>query len=266
MKRKSNMQSKQQLLSLVLLGAIAASSAFAQSQGIPPEITTPDKVETRFGTLEFKDGAPSAATVEKIYDNLDFTHALNVFLNAYQGASTYMAREGNRSIGAADGDIVIFSELMDSQSLFLTANCDTIYALTILDLKKGPMVVEVPPGALGAVDGMWFHWVIDMGLPGPGSRRGREVFDLAARLPGHRTRERLSRSAVADLWGPGLHPLLPGEQRPQAGRGADQDVFQSLPLCAGWLRHECRHHPRRQGAIVRANASPRATADKIRRG
>jgi hypothetical protein len=163
---------KTKFASIILLGAIGVTAAFAQDKGIPPEITTPDKLETRLGTLEFKDGAPSAATVEKIYDNLDFTHALNVFLNAYQGASTYMAREGNRNIGAADGDIVIFSELMDSQSLFLTANCDTIYALTILDLKKGPMVVEVPPGALGAVDDMWFHWVIDMGLPGPDRGEG----------------------------------------------------------------------------------------------
>src|SRR5262249_35274085 len=43
---------------------------------IPAEITTPDKLATRLGTLEFKDGAPSAATVEKVYVNLDFTHVL----------------------------------------------------------------------------------------------------------------------------------------------------------------------------------------------
>ena len=43
---------------------------------IPAEIPRPDKLETRLGTLEFKDGAPSAATVEKVYDNLDFTHVL----------------------------------------------------------------------------------------------------------------------------------------------------------------------------------------------
>jgi hypothetical protein len=30
---------------------------------IPPQITTPDSVETRLATLKFKDGAPSKATV-----------------------------------------------------------------------------------------------------------------------------------------------------------------------------------------------------------
>ena len=39
---------------------------------IPPAITMPDKVDTRLGTLSFKDGFPDDATVQKIYDNLDF--------------------------------------------------------------------------------------------------------------------------------------------------------------------------------------------------
>ncbi len=33
---------------------------------IPPEIMTPDKVETRIGTLEFFDGLPSDETVESL--------------------------------------------------------------------------------------------------------------------------------------------------------------------------------------------------------
>ena len=32
---------------------------------IPPAITTPDKVQTSLGTLEFKDGAPSKETVAR---------------------------------------------------------------------------------------------------------------------------------------------------------------------------------------------------------
>jgi hypothetical protein len=31
----------------------------------------PDKVESRIGSLEFKDGAPSEATLDKVYDHLD---------------------------------------------------------------------------------------------------------------------------------------------------------------------------------------------------
>jgi hypothetical protein len=41
---------------------------------------------------------------------------------------------------------------MDAKSLFLTANADTIYFFGYLDLSKRPMVLEVPPKALGAID------------------------------------------------------------------------------------------------------------------
>ena len=42
-------------------------------------------------------------------------------------------------------EVLIFSELMDSQSLFLTANADTVYYLSFLDLSDGPLVLETPP-------------------------------------------------------------------------------------------------------------------------
>ena len=51
---------------------------------IPASITTPDKVETRLGPLEFKDGAPSKATLAKVYDDLDFTNAQRAFADTFQ--------------------------------------------------------------------------------------------------------------------------------------------------------------------------------------
>lgn len=146
-----------------VLAALAAiflnggREAAAQSTtGIPPEITTPDKIESRIGTLEFKDGAPSEATVEKVFDSLDYVRGVDAFMNSFSGASAYAIREGFHSIGAEDNTVVIFSELMDSNSLFLTANADTIYTVATLDLTKGPLVVEVPPMALGTLNDMWF--------------------------------------------------------------------------------------------------------------
>jgi hypothetical protein len=56
---------------------------------------------------------------------------------------------------------------MDANSLFLTANADTVYYLTGLDLSKGPIVVEQPAGAVGTINDMWFSWIIDVGGPGP---------------------------------------------------------------------------------------------------
>jgi hypothetical protein len=158
----------------VLVSAFAAglaanpSAAMAQvSQETIDSLSAPDSVETSIGTLEFKDGAPTVESAETVRDALVFTRALNVYNNSFRGASAYAIREGLHSIGAKDNDVVIFPELMDSKSLFLTANADTVYYMSAIDLSNGPMVIDQPPQGLGTINDMWFSWVIDAGRPGP---------------------------------------------------------------------------------------------------
>jgi hypothetical protein len=156
-------------LTAIVICVVPALSdpAWAQSaSAIPQSITTPDKVETRIGTLEFKDGVPSQAAADKVYDNLLATHAFNAFVNTMQGVSIAALDKGLQSVGVKNNEVIVFSELMDAKSLFLTANADTVYVIGVLDLSKGPMVVEVPPKFLGAIDDQWFRWVTDLGLPG----------------------------------------------------------------------------------------------------
>ena len=50
------------------------------SAKVPSYITTPDTVQTRIGTLKFFDGLPDPETVQKVYDNLDFTRGVEAFL------------------------------------------------------------------------------------------------------------------------------------------------------------------------------------------
>lgn len=168
------MNFRTELMMLAILAVFLAGPqrVRAQQKEIPAGLKTPDRVETQIGTLEFKDGAPSDATVQKVYDNLDYVRAVDVFMNSFSGASAYAIRKGFQSIGADDNTVVIFSDLMDSNSLFLTANADTIYTVATLDLTKGPLVVEVPPMALGTLNDMWFGWIIDIGAPGPDRGEG----------------------------------------------------------------------------------------------
>jgi hypothetical protein len=135
-------------------------------------ISTADQLETRLGTLEFVDGVPSPETSELVQDNLAFVHALNVYLNGFPGASTQALLKGFHEAGVENNAILIFSELMDSSSLFLTANADTVYFVGIVDLSSGPMVVDTPPQALALFDDMWFQWIVDFGLPGPDRGEG----------------------------------------------------------------------------------------------
>jgi len=157
------------LFALVALPGLAAAQSTTK---IPAEITTPDKVESRIGTLEYKDGVPTVETAQRVRDTLDFTRALNVFNNSFRGASAYALGKGFQSIGAEDNSIVLFSTLMDSRSLFLTGNTDTVYYMGVINLSKGPMVLEQPSNGLGTINDMWFSWIIDIGRPGPDRGEG----------------------------------------------------------------------------------------------
>src|SRR6478735_4532072 len=168
-------------LALALACATLALPRLAAAQtapAIPPAITTPDKVETSIGKLEYKDGAPSKETVAKAYDYLDLMHGVEAFVNAYQGASVEAIFKGAQEAGIPNNTALIFSELMDAKSLFLTTNADTVYFWVNLDFTGGPLVVETPPLALGVVDDMWFQWVTDFGLPGPDRGEGGKYLFL----------------------------------------------------------------------------------------
>jgi len=166
-----------------ILGAAGLAGAqdvpkYKMTTPIPPGITTPDKVDTRLGTLKFEGGYPDAATVEKVYDNLDFQRGVEAYLNTMQGASLVAMRRGLREVGAVDGTFGVFNTLMDSKSLFLTANTDTVYAFAWIDLSKGPVVLESPPNSLGIVDDFWFRYVADLGNAGPDKGKGGKFLFL----------------------------------------------------------------------------------------
>jgi hypothetical protein len=144
----------------------------AEKTAVPAAVTTPSTAETPLGTLEFTDGYPTPETAEKLQDHLDYLHGVEAFTNSIQGVSTYALRQGFLDVGIADGDVLIFSELMDSRTLFLTANADTIYFCSFVDLSDGPLVVETPADSLGIFDDMWFRWVSDFGLSGADRGQG----------------------------------------------------------------------------------------------
>jgi hypothetical protein len=130
-------------------------------------LTTPDVLEVSAGRFVFDSGVPTPETAELVYRQLDLMHAVQAYLNGLPAVSLWAMREGMRKAGIADGDVLLFSGLMDSTSLFLTANADTVYYITFLDLSAGPLMVDIPQESLTVADDMWFRWITDLGVPGP---------------------------------------------------------------------------------------------------
>jgi hypothetical protein len=155
-----------------LMRSVQRSKKYKMTTDIPASITTPDVVETSLGTMRFFDGYPDADTVRKVYDNLDFQRGVQAFLTAIPAASAYAVREGIRSFGPENQTVLITESLLDSRTLILTGNTETIYNTTWLSTKDGPLVIEIPPGVLGVIDDAWFRFVTDIGFLGPDKGNG----------------------------------------------------------------------------------------------
>ncbi len=155
-----------------------ADSQFKFSTPMAPGIAVPDKIESSIGTLNLRYGYPKADTVEKIYDNLDRSRALQAYLMAIPIVNQAGMRDSLRKFGPDNQTDVIWEDLVDARTVELTANDNTIYNFIWLDTKKGPLVVEIPPEVLGGVNDLWYRWVADVGITGEDKGKGGKYLVL----------------------------------------------------------------------------------------
>ena len=138
-----------------------------------------DRINTRIGTLEYQAGFPTKATVETLYNEMDFQRA--VF--AYQYAEPLVAMNemavGLRAAGINEGEFAIYERFCDPNGMWLTPNNTTIYTIVVLDLaEEGPMVVDVPAGSYGAFFDLWQQTVAEIGPVGLDHGKGGKFLVL----------------------------------------------------------------------------------------
>jgi len=142
--------------------------------------------DTRIGKLSFENGFPSEETTQKVFDEMDYQRAVQAYLWAYPAVSFESIRLATKKdLGTDLNDLIIADNYADPKGLWLTANDTTIYALANVDLgKSGPIVVEIPPGAIvGIIDDFWQQSIADVGLPGPDGAKGGKFLLVP---PGHK--------------------------------------------------------------------------------
>ena len=175
------MKIAKQLLQLVLALVITASlmtTAWANppkmkmTTDIPASVITPDKMETRIGTLNFVDGVPTKETAQKVWDQLDFSRAVEAMIMTTPAASLQGFRKGIQKWGPDNKTMIYWDGRLDSKGLLLTGNTTVVYTFMWIDLKDGPMVMETPPNVLGIIDDAWFHYLTDFGDAGEDKGKG----------------------------------------------------------------------------------------------
>jgi hypothetical protein len=194
-----------------------------------------ETLKTRFGNFEFKDGYPVGDTAERLRELQTLNRAVEVYLTQMMPVSEIAVREGLRAFGAKKPtQVIIWENLMDARTVLLTANAETVYAISHLDLKAdGPTVVEAPPHMLGFLQDGLQRYLADIGPLGPDKGRGGKFLVLPPGFAG----------SVPEGYFVAWSPHLLGNACPArfSGRGqdrcsgpsdeADQDLPAGQSLC-----------------------------------
>jgi hypothetical protein len=143
----------------------------ADLKRITAPVSPPPVIESEFiGEIRTEHEYPTAETVDRLYDQLDFQRACQVFLRHITASSMYSFRAGlRRDLGATTPQhYVVWEGPFDANSLLLTPNSETVYGMGYLALDSdGPTVVEAPAGGLGVLNDMWMREVENIGPAGP---------------------------------------------------------------------------------------------------
>lgn len=143
-------------------------------------------LQTRFGDFHFQGGYATQESAQRLLDLQTLLRAVDVYTTQMMRVSEIATREGTRAFGATSPQhVIIWEELMDAQTLLLTANTETVYALAHLNLKAdGPTVIEAPPKMLGFVQDGFQRYLVDIGPLGPDRGAGGAFLILPLALMG----------------------------------------------------------------------------------
>jgi hypothetical protein len=139
-----------------------------------------ETLKTRFGDFAFENGYPAGDTAERLFELQTVNRAVEVYTTQMMRAAEMALKQGLHAFGAKKPQqVVVWENLMDAGTVLLTANTETVYAITHLDLKAdGPTVVDAPPHMLGAIQDGLQRYISDIGPLGPDKGQGGKFLIL----------------------------------------------------------------------------------------
>jgi len=135
-------------------------------------IGLPDTVQTRLGSLRFFDGVPDETSTRVLFDSLDFQRAVEAYLLGLAPVAMVSMRKALLHWGPPNQTMAIWEDLVRPWFIGLIYNTSTSYCYSWLDLRDGPVVLEVPANVYGGIDDTWCRWVVDVGQTGPDRGEG----------------------------------------------------------------------------------------------
>ena len=156
---------KNKIITLFIALVMAASMSINDASA-----TEYQTIDTRVGELTFENsfehGIPTQDTSKKLFDAIDFQRACQAYIwaNPLMGFYEWMFEDDAK--GAERGQIIYYGSY-DSKLGGLTFNTSTPYAVTFFDLRKEPVMIEIPNVPVrGATHDMWQIEIAQMTKPG----------------------------------------------------------------------------------------------------
>jgi hypothetical protein len=143
--------SKQTLLAVALVGALACTTARAQNAD---------------PAYKFEGGYPTRETSQRLYDELDYQRAVQAYIWATLLVNSAALAKALTGLGVtpAEPSLLVFDNVAGPKQVGMTMNDVTLYMWSVLDVSKtGPLVVDIPEGILGAWVDFWQRAVEDIG-------------------------------------------------------------------------------------------------------
>ncbi|WP_046969930.1 DUF1254 domain-containing protein [Dyella japonica] len=165
------------VLSSALLMVLAAPLAGAQTQ-------TGSASHDALVNAKFEGDYPTKETADTLRDELFFQRAVQVYLWSLPAVNIYAMKEGSeKTYGAGYNVLPIWKERLNAKTKVTTPNSDCIYAMGYVNLKDGPIVVEVSPKNQGIFDDFYQRpltgptidgkaYLGDFGFAGPDGGKG----------------------------------------------------------------------------------------------
>ncbi len=131
-----------------------------------------------------------ATTSEPLFDSNDlaertvYRRAVEVTIWGMPAVSMAAVRASlKRDLDADFGDVIYCSNVLEPRHEFLTANNQTPYVMTVFDLRRGPMVLEVPAASdkvafFGSAIDTWEVPLADIGPSGDDAGKGGKYLFL----------------------------------------------------------------------------------------
>ncbi|XXD10162.1 DUF1254 domain-containing protein [Klebsiella sp. R445] len=161
----------------LLVSLISGSLLALSAQAFAGTMETQD---TRIGKLEFDGGYPTASTMAKLTNEMDFMRATQAYMWGLPAIGIIEWKNAQTDIlGIPDGHMASYVSQEQKQGI-LTPNYTTPYILTLADLSKtGPMVLTLPQGLMaGMVMDVDQRVLSDLGVVGPDAGKGGKYLIL----------------------------------------------------------------------------------------